>query len=300
MSSVRRPRIPKRLRALGVGAVVCSCPLAACSANQVAVEDVPVPDGYVLAWHDEFNGSRVGDGWRVEHSTFGDGNDELQCYTPEDVTVADGTLRLVAEADRTTCPGGDERRYRSGMVRSREAWTYGRIEVRARTPDGAGMLPAVWMLSRNRPFGDRGRSGELDLMEVDTSDVGRVLTTVHWTHEGCGPGCSKQSAVTELPDDGSATEFHTYAVDWQPERLEFSIDGEPVLSLGNGEPAAWASAAEQPSPDSPTFPAPFSEPNEMYLLLNLAVGGNLPGEPPGSTDFPATMEVDYVRVFQKT
>jgi beta-glucanase (GH16 family) len=284
-----------------VGAVlllVALTALAGCSDTQVATADVPVPKGYELAWHDEFNGDELGDGWDAEHSTFGSGNDELQCYTPDNLEVAEGTLRLTAIEEDTRCPQGKQRPYSSGLVRSEGAWTFGRFEVRARVPKGAGMLPAVWMLSRNRPFGDEGRSGELDLMEVDTDDVGAVLASMHWTHEGCGPGCSKQSTVHEL-SQGDATEFHTYRLDWAPEEITFRVDGDAVLRLGSGDQLSWSSAAERPSPQSATFPAPFSPPNEMYLLMNLAVGGNFVGEPPDSTRFPATMEVDYVRVYQR-
>lgn len=271
---------------------------AGCSANQVATEDVPVPEGYRLAWHDEFNGAALGDGWDAERSGFGSGNKELQCYRPENLSVDDGSLRLTAEEQEARCNDGEERPYRSGLVRSTHAWTYGRIEVRAKVPPGAGMLPAVWMLSEDKPFGDEGRSGELDLMEVDTADVGSVITSMHWTHDSCGPGCSKQSTLYELPES-NATDYHTYRLDWRPEQITFSIDDVKVLEVGEGSELSWASAAEEPSPQSATFPAPFTDPNEMYLLMNLAVGGNLPGTPPKSTTFPAVMEVDYVRVFQE-
>jgi beta-glucanase (GH16 family) len=271
--------------------------VSACTDTQVATEEVPVPKGYLLAWHDEFNGSELGDGWNAEHSTYGSGNDELQCYSPDNLEVADGTLRLTAIEEDARCRHGKTRPYSSGMVRSEGAWTYGRFEVRARVPKGAGMLPAVWMLSRNRPFGTGGRSGELDLMEVNTDDVRAVLASMHWTHEACGPGCSKQSTVYEL-SGLDAADFHTYRLDWAPEEIVFRVDGAVVLRTGSGEQLSWSSAAEQPSPQSATFPAPFSPPNEMYLLMNLAVGGNFVGVPPASTQFPATMEVDYVRVYQ--
>ncbi|MGI9579409.1 MAG: family 16 glycosylhydrolase, partial [Microthrixaceae bacterium] len=125
------------------------------------------------------------------------------------------------------------------------------------------------------------------------------VTSVHWTRTGCGGGCDKSAALTEFPPDQPATEFHTYRMEWTPQRMEFWVDGNSVMTLGGETSPGWSSAAPDPSVDSLVFPAPFDESNEMYLLLNLAVGGNWPGPPGPETPFPATMEVDWVRVFRQ-
>ena len=166
-------------------------------------------------------------------------------------------------------------------------------------PSGSGFLPAFWMLSRNRPYGGDGRSGEIDVMEVDTAHPRDVLTTVHWIRAACGGGCNKESSVLTLPAAADATEWHTYRLDWAPESLVWTVDGKVAQALGDDHDRKWASAAPDPAPGSPTYPAPFDASNSMYLLLDLAVGGNLPGPPGASTEFPATMEVDWVRVFRK-
>lgn len=135
---------------------------------------------------------------------------------------------------------------------------------------------------------------------MNTEDTSRVVTSVHWTRTGCGGDCDKSSVATALPDDSPATDFHDYRMEWTAERLEFWVDGRSVMTLGGNAGAGWSSAALSPSEDSLAFPAPFDSSNEMYLLLNLAVGGNWPGPPGPETPLPATMEVDWVRVFRET
>ena len=248
-------------------------------------------------WEDGFDGpSLSADRWRVEHSTFGDGNHELQCYTPDNVRVAGGRLVLEARRAPTTCPSGSTRSYSSGMVRSAAAWAYGAFEVRARVPVGAGFLPAVWLLPTFYPYGRAGRSGELDVVEVNTSDARAALVTAHWSHEDCGWGCARYGRRVPLAD---THDFHTYRLEWSPGRLLWLVDGDPVFELGDGAPARWSSGAARAAPDSATYPAPFDAQNPMYLLLNLAVGGDTPGPPDGRTPFPARMEVDRVTVQQR-
>ena len=245
-------------------------------------------------WEDDFDGPAVSsDRWRVEHSTFGDGNRELQCYTPDNVSVADGRLVLEARRAPTTCPNGSTRAYSSGMVRSSAAWAYGAFEVRARVPVGAGFLPAVWLLPTFYPYGRQGRSGELDVVEVNTSDPHAAIVTAHWSHEDCGWGCARYGRRVPV---AAADGFHTYRLEWAPGQLLWLVDGDPVFELGDGAPARWSSGAATPAASSATYPAPFDAQNPMYLLLNLAVGGNTPGPPDSRTPFPARLEVDRVTV----
>ncbi|MFM7069934.1 MAG: family 16 glycosylhydrolase, partial [Actinomycetes bacterium] len=248
-------------------------------------------------WSDDFDGDHLDTSrWTAEHSTFGDGNHELQCYEPSNVAVAGGRLMLTAHQGPATCPHGRVRRYASGMVRSRAAWAYGAFEVRARVPAGIGMLPAVWLLPTRYPYGRRGRSGELDVVEVSTADPGAALVTAHWSHADCGWGCRRYGRRVPMPSPRPDQAFHTYRLEWGPRRLTWFIDGVPVYELGDHGAARWGSAAAAPAPGSATYPAPFDDSNPMYLLINLAVGGDLPGPPDGSTVFPASFEIESVRV----
>ena len=175
-------------------------------------------------WEDDFDGTSVSpDRWRVEHSTFGDGNHELQCYTPDNVAVSGGLLVLEARREPTTCPSGSTRAYSSGLVRSTAAWTYGAFEVRARVPRGTGFLPAAWLLPTFYPYGTGGRSGELDLVEVNTSDPGAAVVTAHWSHEDCGWGCARYGRRVPV---AAADGFHTYRLEWSPGQLLWLVDGD--------------------------------------------------------------------------
>lgn len=251
-------------------------------------------------WEDRFDGPTVDRRrWDVEHSTFGDGNHELQCYTPGNVRTGPGGLVLEARRVAATCPSGSTRAFSSGMLRSRAAWAYGAFEARVRVPRGAGFLPAVWLLPQRYAYGRDGRSGELDVMEVVTDDPSEVRVTAHWSHAGaCGWGCRRYGRAAVVPGADASTAFHDYRLEWEPGRLTWFVDGDPVYELGEGA-QRWASGAERPVPGSATYPAPFDAQNPMYLLVNLAVGGDTPGAPTAATPFPARMEVAWVRVQQR-
>jgi len=249
-------------------------------------------------WEDQFNGTEVDAAlWEVEHSTFGDGNNELQCYEPANASIADGSLTLEARRQIVTCPNGSTRAYSSGLLRSRQAWAYGAVEVRAKAPPGAGFMPAVWLLPTSYPYGKEGRSGEIDVMEVVTSDPSAARVTAHWNHKGdCGWGCQRYGQRVVVSGADTTSAFHTYRLEWEPGRLAWLIDGDPVYELGERGSAKWASAAANPAPNSATYPAPFDAKNPMYLLVNLAVGGKTPGSPTAQTPFPARFEIDWIRV----
>lgn len=251
-------------------------------------------------WEDRFDGPRVDPTrWTVEHSTFGDGNHELQCSTPSNATTGPRGLTLEARRETTTCPSGSTRAYSSGMLRSRAAWAYGAFEARVRVPRGAGFLPAVWLLPTRYPYGRDGRSGELDVMEVVTSDPAEVRVTAHWSHAGaCGWGCRRYGRAAVVPGADAAAAFHDYRLEWEPGRLTWFVDGDPVYELGDRS-QRWSSGAERPVAGSAQYPAPFDGRNPMYLLVNLAVGGDTPGPPSATTPFPARMEVAWVRVQQR-
>jgi len=203
-------------------------------------------------------------------------NDELEWYRPEQVTVAGGALRLTADRVPTHGSDGKDYDYRSGMVTTgpvsssdgegKVSWTYGTVEARLRVPAGRGLWPALWMLPLTRKS-----KPEIDILEVIGQEPGQALMHLHPRNESeaGGPGQKHRMSGKTLADG-----WHTVRLDWQPQRLTWFIDGEQV----------WRVTGSQ-VPDEP-----------MYLVLNLAVGGVYPGPPDDATKFPATFEIDRIRV----
>ena len=241
--------------------------------------------GCVLVWADEFDGTGVnptkwefqtGDG--TLYGIPGWGNNELQWYQSDNATVANGVLTIQA---RQQSVGG--KNYTSTRIRSRGLgdFLYGRFEMRARLPVGQGMWPAFWMLPTNSfIYGTWAASGEIDIMESIGGE--QIYGTIHYGGEA--PANTSSGSSTLLPP-GTATDFHVYAIEWEPTEIRWYVDGQLY-----GTKTSWFSTAGP-------YPAPFDV--DFHLLLNLAVGGDFPGNPDGSTVFPQDYVVDYVRVYQQ-
>jgi beta-glucanase (GH16 family) len=252
--------------------------------------------GWPLVWSDEFDGSTLDPArWSVEdRSTFGDGNLELACLMdrPDNVVVQDGRLSLVArrETPPLACKKNDPRfpdgrEFSSGFVstQDRASWRYARVEIRAALPttpgQSAGLWPALWM----RP--DDLGLGEIDIMEAlgtgnDRAEADKIHQTLHYDYDGTKP---KVGHVPELPAGFDTTQFHTYAVQTQPGRIDWLVDGEVTWTVDR-EKAPWV---------DDVLASPY------FLRMNLAVGGRWPGDPDASTALPAAMQVDWVRVYQR-
>lgn len=244
--------------------------------------------GCTLVWSDEFTGSTVdttkwefmiGNG--QAYGLPGWGNSELQYYTDNithtNATVANGELTITAKQQSL---GGYN--YTSSRLRTKNKgdWTYGRIEMRAKLPSGQGYWPAFWMLPTATTYGGWAASGEIDIMESKGSNPGLIYNSIHYG--GAYP--ANVFSTTTTPLVGAAGNYHEYAVEWQAGEIRWYIDD--VLSATRN---SWYSTAGP-------FPAPFDV--NFHVLLNLAVGGNFGGNPNGSTVFPGSFVIDYVRVYQ--
>ncbi|RIK78902.1 MAG: glucan endo-1,3-beta-D-glucosidase [Planctomycetota bacterium] len=241
-----------------------------------------------LIWSDEFDGDKLDySKWEAEVNAFGGGNDEQQMYTDrkENVRVENGSLVIEARKDNPNIQG-TTRPYSSGRVRTKHRgdWKYGKIEARAKLPEGEGMWSAVWMLPTEEKYGGWAASGEIDIIEIN----GKSPETAHLTiHHGGGWPNNRQTGGKHKLDEGKYTDdFHVYAIEWQAKSIRWLIDGKPVY-----ESSDWQSAGGK-------FPAPFDQ--EFHLILNLAVGGRFVGRPSEKTVFPSRMLVDYVRVYQQS
>lgn len=240
-----------------------------------------------LVWSDEFDGGALDTNrWEVQTGTgcpslCGWGNNELQFYRPQNLSVSGGTLRITARQESFAGSA-----YTSGRLRTRGMgdWTYGRFEVRAKLPEGQGIWPAIWMLPSADAYGGWAASGEIDIIELVGHQPNKIHGTLHYG--GPAPGNASSGTSYTLPSGNFSDAFHTFAVEWDPFQIRWYVDGAQYASQGSW----WSSGGP--------YPAPFDQP--FHLLLNVAVGGDWPGSPDGTTSFPQVMEVDYVRVYQAT
>jgi beta-glucanase (GH16 family) len=283
MPSVR-PRLFVLALVAGLVAVGAGCD----NAVDVTVPDpLATPPGWTLVWADEFDGTDVdparwsfqtGDGCP---SLCGWGNNELQRYTTTNHTVAGGLLTINArrEADGS---------YTSTRLRTlgNGDWTYGRFEIRAKLPTGQGLWPAIWMLFSQDTYGGWAASGEIDIMEAVGSRPDEVFGTIHYG--GTAPANVFSGDELRLRSGTFADDFYVFTIEWEEGEIRWYVNN--VLFLTKTSDNWFTTGSTNPA-------APFD--HDFYMLLNVAVGGNLPGPPDETTVFPQTMQVDYVRVYER-
>lgn len=245
--------------------------------------------GYTLKWEDGFNGTSLNrDDWNVELHEPGWVNNELQEYVDSDknIYIKDGSL--VLKPVKTVDSEGNVS-YTSGRVntQNKHNFKYGLFEARVKMPAGQGFLPAFWMMPANENlYGQWPRCGEIDIAEVLGNETSTSYGTVHYGN----PHSESQGKLT-LDEGNFSDEYHIFSAEWEPGKIKWYVDGRLMH-----EESDWYSATE--GQGEITYPAPFDQP--FYIILNLAVGGNWPGNPDESTDFDkAALMVDYVKVYQK-
>lgn len=263
--------------------LVCLLFTVLCSVSCSTPQKTPDTDAdaWKLSWSEEFNYNGLPDSskWSYEVGGHGWGNNELQYYTDAALTnteVSNGSLKLKALRQKM-----HDREYTSArlVTKGKAEFTYGKIEIRAKLPPGRGLWPAVWMLGTNIGAVNWPECGEIDIMEHVGFEKDSVFGTVHTKAYNHMRGTQKGKKIfIANPYDS----YHLYSIEWTPERIDFFLDNILYNHIQNEH----KTTAEWPFDSS------------FYLLLNIAVGGNLGGkEGVDSTAFPATMEVDYVRVY---
>jgi beta-glucanase (GH16 family) len=235
-----------------------------------------------LVWSDEFNYKGLPDStkWTGEVGGHGWGNNEAQFYTglrKENARVENGKLIIEARKENW-----DNKNYTSVrlITKGKGEWQYGKIEVKAKIPRGRGTWPAIWMLGSTTPL-NWPDDGEIDIMEHVGFHQGFIHGSIHCKKYYHSIGTQKTD-TTYLKD--CSDKFHIYGVEWNKDSIKISVDRNDYFSFANEHTGydVW----------------PFD--NKMFLILNIAVGGNWGGQK-GIDDkiFPAKMEIDYVRVWQK-
>ncbi|WP_461633413.1 glycoside hydrolase family 16 protein [Labilibaculum euxinus] len=242
-------------------------------------------DNYQLVWSDEFDYTGLPDSTKWMYDTEGNsegwGNNEAQYYTKakkENAWVQDGVLNIIALKEQYE--GKD---YTSARLNSKANWLYGKIEVNAKLPKGRGTWSAIWMMPKDWSFkdGDWPNIGEIDIMEHVGHNLGAIHASAHSTDYQWQKG-TQQTDTIMISD--VADKFHSYIWEWTPEVMRAYVDDQLYFEYKNeglGE-SKW----------------PYIKP--FYLILNVAVGGAW-GSVEGidAEAFPQTMQVDYVRIFQK-
>ncbi len=280
----------KRCFFLFLGLVVLLVILSACSGAQTPTSTGSQTGTWSLVWSDEFGGANGSapdaSKWTAEVGGNGWGNNELEYYTArtQNAQVTGGNLVITAQREDYTGTDGVNRQYTSARLKTAGKFSqrYGRFEARIKLPKGQGMWPAFWMLGDNIDTVSWPQCGEIDIMENVGSNPTTVLGTLH------GPGYSGASGLSsnytlpnqaQFPDD-----FHVMAIEWEPNVIRFYVDG--ILYKTR-------TPSDLPAGKTWVFDHPF------FVILNVAVGGNLPGAPDATTQFPQSMLVDYVRVYEK-
>jgi beta-glucanase (GH16 family) len=228
-----------------------------------------------LVWSDEFTDPTINKtNWTYDTGGGGWGNAELENYTtrPVNANIENGNLQIIAKKETYGSNSYTSARLKTQKLQN---FTYGKMEARIKAPVGQGIWPAFWMLGKN--INDAGwgwpKCGEIDILEhIDNSKY--LNGTLHWDNNG-----HKQYGTTTLCD---VTKYHVYGMEWDANAIKLFLDGTKYMEM---------SIANNVS-STDEFHLPF------FFILNLAVGGNWPGNPDATTIFPDTMFVDYVRVYQ--
>jgi beta-glucanase (GH16 family) len=226
-----------------------------------------------LVWSDEFNHNGAPDSskWDYDLGAGGWGNNELEYYTSrhQNVIVKDGMLHITALKENYK--GSD---YTSARIitKGKFSFTYGRVEVRAKLPSGVGTWPAIWMLGSNIDSANWPACGEIDIMEHLGRQLNKIYGTLHYPDHYGGNANGKTTMISN-----GTTQFHVYGLEWSPSVIKISVDGKVYQTV----------------PNSPNIP--FN--HNFFIILNMAMGGNF-GGPVAPNVTRASMEIDYVRVYQ--
>ncbi|HKD74870.1 MAG TPA: glycoside hydrolase family 16 protein [Ktedonobacterales bacterium] len=249
------------------------------------------PSIWRLIWSDEFDGMAGSEPdeskWIPDIGGDGWGNQEFEYYTHSGNATHDGDSKLLIEARKENpanyhCWYGSCQYTSARLItKGKFEFTYGRVEARAKIPYGQGIWPAIWMLGNNIDMVGWPNNGEIDICE----NIGREPATIHATIHGPNySGVNGISGAYMLSEGCFADGYHLFAVEWATNQIAFFVDGINYFTLTRTiveQHGTWV------------YDHPF------YLLLNVAVGGNWPGNPDDSSTYPQHMLVDYVRVYQQ-
>ena len=242
----------------------------------------PISDRFAtLIWSDEFDGSSLNpDKWGYEMGNgcpnlCGWGNGEAQYYTDrsDNIQVENGMLSLTAQREAYKGSSFTSARI---LTKDKFEFTYGRVEVRAKLPQGKGVWPAIWMLGANIDEVGWPQCGEIDIMEHVGNQPDIVHGSIHNTSSSGNTINTRKRKISQLTDD-----FHVYEMIWEQDKIQFSVDGQVFYTYAPSvkNDRTW----------------PFHK--DQFLLMNVAVGGGFGGRIDPNFQ-SGTMLIDYIRVYQ--
>lgn len=256
--------------------------LLSLQSNSLIAQKTPHKQGLKLVWQDEFNtGTRPDTSkWRYDigNGDGGWGNNEFEYYTKDASNARIENGKLIIEAKKENKEG---RNYTSARIltQGKASWTFGQFEIRAKLPKGMGTWPAIWMLGENINKVGWPACGEIDIME----EVWKDPNVINWSAHSKMLNWPKGTQKTNKQLINGVTEgFHIYKLNWTKDYLKFYVDDKLYYTVEN----------DGRGNDYYPFIAP------QFLILNLAIGGNMAGAKIDDSVFPVKMEVDYVRVYQ--
>lgn len=249
--------------------------------SKISVQATEKSTLYKLVWSDEFTGTELNmDNWQYNIGAGGWGNNEHQYYTDreENIKIENGKLIITARAEEYE-NNGQKANYTSARITTSglQSFKYGKIEARMKLPDDMGLWPAFWMLGQNEPKG-WPYCGEIDILEA-WNDLRFAQGALHWEDEISRP--NKDTYVAGKISGIDKTKWHIYGIVWSPKSIQWTFDNKVFW-----EYKINTSAQSELH-------------KEFYILLNCAVGGNLPYYTPNEDFVSAQVEVDYVRVYQR-
>lgn len=298
-----RMKLNKRLKKYCTGMLAVTLLLSNCKITIASSSQELSKDGWRLSWSDEFDGTELNlENWSYEKGNWivdgngnkvdsGWGNNELEYYTEGDnLELKDGKLVITAKKETVNDPIQGEFDYTSSRIVTKDKVTtkYGRIEASIKLPEGNGLWPAFWMMPNDDKYGAWASSGEIDIMESRGDQVNSVAGTIHYG--GKWPNNRHTGKTYDIPNKGKISDFHEYAVEWEPGEIRWYVDGVLCNTQNN-----WYSV--DGNGEKYSFPAPFDQ--DFYIILNLALGGWFAGMDPDEDFSQAEMLVDYVRVYDK-
>jgi beta-glucanase (GH16 family) len=235
--------------------------------------------GWELIWNDEFNGSIINEEyWTLQTGEDIWGNNELQYYTDRTDNCYIKNGNLIIRGLREKYGNSD---YTSARIVTKDklSFLYGKIEIKAKLPEGVGLLSAFWFLPCQEIYNYRLKNGEFEMVEMLGNDPESIFAVAHYSF-------NKKTKSYEEYSDGTdySRDFHVYSIEWDPQKIKWLVDDKVYFTFDF---------------DS-TFDEnydPFNKP--FYLIINLAIGGDWPGDDLSKTVFPSLLEIDYVRYYEK-
>jgi beta-glucanase (GH16 family) len=304
----------------------CGQQLSTCTYNSTGVSGpITCPtEPWKLVFHDEFSGGAVvvskwytffpkwpehTDAWQFGRTHSTEGSDQI--FLDNNLVVNNGSLKIVAKREQATWMGATKP-FTSGVIHSKPSFLYGKIEMRCRMPVGNGFWPAFWMYN-----GD-----ELDIFEGAGNIIDKLWQTLHMS---CSPGvnigeenCGTERLITNYIPGYNISQWHTYSAEWSKDEVKWLIDGVSVRRVGRlSNPRTTGQQTDYfycgDALPVGNYQNNLLIPNQnISVIANLGIarrinstavagfGGNASGVPDATTPFPSTMEIDYIRVWQRT